>query len=135
MKKILGVVNSLEKVQQESTYNARVDTAITSLKILVTDNIFTCSICQETCADPHAVPECLHRFCGGCLKKCPKMFGKACTCCRDRFASKRDLSLDATFDNIVSAWTHYTWLINARMHDFVSNSKALTVYYPMNPYR
>jgi len=42
--------------------------ALDLLKALVRDEV-ECPVCLDTCSHTHIDPECLHRFCGDCIKE------------------------------------------------------------------
>ena len=77
--------------------------AVAPLDLLLTENV-TCFMCLlENCHtnDPHIVPECLHSFCGDCLKEWIRMFGNECPTCKvDDDTRKSDLSQDSKPDNV-----------------------------------
>ena len=75
--------------------------ALLTLNSLV-DKSFGCSICIDSYTDPYAIPACLHRFCGACVKESIQRCGNACPACRARIASRRDLRKDHLLGNIVS---------------------------------
>mmetsp|Transcript_17923 Transcript_17923/g.26667 ORF Transcript_17923/g.26667 Transcript_17923/m.26667 type:complete len:80 (+) Transcript_17923:306-545(+) len=57
--------------------------ALSTLTFLV-DKSFECSICLDTYTDPHVIAECLHRFCGACVKESIQKCGATCKTCRAR---------------------------------------------------
>ena len=71
------------------------------LKDLVRDD-FQCPVCLDTFADTHVNPECLHRFCGDCIKESLTRCKNECPACRVHIPTKRTLRKDKQFDNIVS---------------------------------
>ena len=85
--------------------NARTTTnhltlALTTLTSLV-DNSFECSICLGTYSDPYVIPECLHRFCGACVKESIRKCGAECPKCRARITTKRGLRKDKELQSMV----------------------------------
>ena len=72
--------------------------AIVPLNALGIEN-FQCYVCLENLTTrPHIVPECLHSFCGDCIKICITMFGNDCPACKVD-ASKRDLRQESGHDH------------------------------------
>ena len=78
-----------------------INSALSKLTSLV-DNNFECSICLDTFSDPHVTPECLHRFCGGCVKESIRKCGAECPKCRARITTKRGLRKDKELQDMVS---------------------------------
>jgi len=78
---------------QNTTSNDHLKLALSTLTSLV-DNNFECSICLDTFSDPHVIPECLHRFCGACVKESIRKCGAECPTCRARITTKRGLRKD-----------------------------------------
>jgi hypothetical protein len=74
--------------------------ALTTLTSLV-DNSFECSICLDTYSDPYVIPECLHRFCGACVKESIRKCGAECPKCRARITTKRGLRQDKELQDMV----------------------------------
>jgi len=122
MKKVLEVIDSLEKMQADSrkkTNNTQGETpetraiakalteerklhqAIELLKAIVED--LQCPVCLEHLTDAHISPECLHRFCGDCIKESLRKCNNECPTCRVHIPTKRTLRKDDQFDHIVSA--------------------------------
>ena len=87
---------------QNTTSNDHRKLALSKLTSLVLDNNFECSICLDTFSDPHVIPECLHRFCGGCVKESIRKCGGKCPTCRARITTKRGLRKDNDFQDLVS---------------------------------
>ena len=77
--------------------------ALSKLTSLV-DNSFECSIFLDTFSDPHAIPECLHRFCGACVKESILNCGAECPNCRARISTKGGLRKDKDLQDMVSDW-------------------------------
>lgn len=76
--------------------------ALSSLTSLVDDS-FECSICLDTYSDPSVIPECLHRFCGACVKESIRKCGSECPICRVKMATKRGgLRRDKDLQDMVS---------------------------------
>jgi len=65
---------------------------------------FTCAICLETLSDTHVTPDCLHRFCGDCIKESLRKCNNQCpTCtCRAAIPTQRSLRPDKLYGNLVS---------------------------------
>jgi len=84
-----------------SSSSSRSRSAIEFLKALVRDE-FECSICLEHLAETHVNPECLHRFCGHCIKESLRKCNHECPSCRVHIPTKRTLREDTQFDDIVS---------------------------------
>ena len=126
MKKVLEVIDSLEKMQADSrkktnntctgtqgetpetraiakalTEERKLHQAIELLKAIVED--LQCPVCLDNCTDTRISPECLHRFCGDCIKEIPRKCNNECPTCRVHIPTKRTLRKDDQFDNIVSA--------------------------------
>lgn len=68
----------------------------------LTDDHAECPICLETISHAHVVPECLHRFCGYCIKEALRKCNNECPECRETIPTKRHLRKDAKFDTFVS---------------------------------
>jgi hypothetical protein len=81
--------------------NHHLNMALSTLTSLF-DNNFECSICLDTFSDPHVIPECLHRFCGACVKESIRKCGAECPTCRARITTKRGLRKDNEFQDMVS---------------------------------
>ena len=75
--------------------------AIELLKGLVEEE-FECAVCLDICTDSHVIPECLHRFCGVCIKESLRKCNNECPTCRAHVTTRRDLRKDTKFDTIVS---------------------------------
>ena len=76
--------------------------ALSSLTSLVDDS-FECSICLDTYSDPNVIPECLHRFCGACVKESIRKCGAECPICRVGMDTKRGgLRRDKDLQDMVS---------------------------------
>ena len=88
---------------QNNTSNDHLKLALSKLTSLV-DNNFECSICLDTFSDPHVIPECLHRFCGACVKESIRKCGAECPKCRARITTRRGLRKDNDFQDMVSDW-------------------------------
>jgi E3 ubiquitin-protein ligase RNF1/2 len=86
-----------------STTPSHITAALGTLKALV-DNNFECSICLDTYTNPHVVPECLHRFCGACIKESIRQCGPECPSCRARLTTKRGLRKDNELLEMVSVF-------------------------------
>ena len=86
---------------QNTTSNDHLKLALSTLTSLV-DNNFECSICLDTFSDPHVIPECLHRFCGACVKESIRKCGAECPTCRARITTKRGLRKDNYLQDMVS---------------------------------
>ena len=86
---------------QNTTSNDHLKLALSTLTSLV-DNDFECSICLDTFSDPHVIPECLHRFCGACVKESIRKCGAECPTCRARITTKRGLRKDNYMQDMVS---------------------------------
>lgn len=81
---------------------AHLTAALSSLTSLVDDS-FECSICLDTYSDPSVIPECLHRFCGACIKESIQKCGAECPICRVGTATKRGgLRRDKDLQDMVS---------------------------------
>jgi len=110
MKKIVDVIASLQNMQEESTtvhhagdhqsHKETLHQAMDLVNTIVED--FECSICLEHLTNTHISPECLHRFCGDCIKESLRKCNNECPSCRVRIPTKRTLRKDTQFDNIVS---------------------------------
>ena len=74
--------------------------ALSTLGTLV--DSFECSICLDTYTDPYVIPECLHRFCGACIKESIGKCGAECPTCRARITTKRGLRKDKQLQDMVS---------------------------------
>jgi len=74
---------------------------IESLKKAVGSN-FICAVCSRTCTDTHIIPECLHRFCGGCIKASIRNEGKKCPVCDTVITKTREVRKDAKYGSVVS---------------------------------
>ena len=74
--------------------------AMDLLNTIVED--FECSICLKHLTHAHISPECLHRFCGDCIKESLRKCNNECPTCRVHIPTKRTLRKDKQFDNIVS---------------------------------
>jgi len=64
-------------MQQPATHHCNQDhltLALSNLKSLV-DNSFECVICLDAYSDPYVIPECLHQFCGACVKESIRKYG------------------------------------------------------------
>ena len=77
--------------------------AIQALKSL--GQHFECPICLDTIEDTHIVPECQHRFCGGCIKESLRKCNNECPSCRVHVPTRRSLRPDDVFDSLVSKCT------------------------------
>jgi E3 ubiquitin-protein ligase RNF1/2 len=86
---------------QNITSNDHLNSALSTLTSLVYNN-FKCSIYLDTFADPHVIPECLHRFCGACVKESIRKCGAERPKCRARITTKRGLRKDNDFQDMVS---------------------------------
>ena len=86
---------------QNITSNDHIKLALSKLTSLV-DNNFGCSICLDTFSDPHVIPECLHRFCGACVKESIWECGAECPTYRARIAAKRGLRKDKDLQDIMA---------------------------------
>ena len=86
---------------QNTTSNDHLKLALSKLTSLV-DNNFECCICLDTFSDPHVIPECLHRFCGACVKESIRKCGAECPMCRARITTKRGLRKDNYLQDMVS---------------------------------
>ena len=75
--------------------------ALYLLKALVRDEV-ECPVCLDNCTDTHINPQCLHRFCGDCIKESLRKCNNECPSCRVHILTKRTLRKDEQFDNIVS---------------------------------
>ena len=96
--------------------------ALTTLTSLV-DNSFECYICLDTYSDPYVIPECLHRFCGACVKESVRTCGPECPTCRARITSRRDLRKDTEMQSMVSCF-----LRNNCYSCFGPHIKCLTLF-------
>jgi len=87
--------NGKEHQEEDPTTpnHIHITAALATLKSLVETN-FECSICHDVCADPHVIPECLHRFCGVCIKESIRQCGGNCPLCRARVTTERGLRKD-----------------------------------------
>jgi hypothetical protein len=68
-----------------------------------------CAICLEIMTDCYVVPECLHRFCGACIKKSIRTCKNQCPTCRASVSTQRSLRIDSRFNDLVS--TSYIFLL------------------------
>ena len=80
---------------------ATLSSTLQSLQSLVSEE-FECPICLQYCTDTHLNPDCNHRFCGICIKKCIRKCNHECPTCRERIPTYRQLRRDGQFDRIVS---------------------------------
>ncbi len=62
-----------------------------------------CQICLDRMIDAHISPDCLHRFCGGCVKESIRKCKKECPTCRAPISTKRFLRKDEVHDTFVSS--------------------------------
>jgi len=99
---------------QNNTSNDHLKLALSTLTSLV-DNDFECSICLDTFSDPHVIPECLHRFCGACVKESIRKCGAECPTCRARITTKRGLRKDNYMQDMVS-YCYCDWLSAVIIH-------------------
>lgn len=60
-----------------------------------------CPICLDYMEDTHISPDCLHRFCGNCIKTSLRKCNHECPSCRVHISTKRSLRADREFDEIV----------------------------------
>ncbi|GFH44358.1 hypothetical protein CTEN210_00832 [Chaetoceros tenuissimus] len=63
---------------------------------------FTCAICLEKLSDPHLLPDCCHRFCGGCIKESIAKGNRQCPSCRERITTKRCLRKDDLMEKLLA---------------------------------
>jgi len=63
---------------------------------------YECPICLDALTDTHINPECLHRFCGDCIKESLRRCNNECPSCRVHIPTKRTMRKDTQFDKIVS---------------------------------
>ena len=61
-----------------------------------------CPICLDYLKGTHSTPECLHRFCEGCIKASLRKCKHECPSCRARIPTKRYLRPDKKYDDVVS---------------------------------
>ena len=74
---------------------------IDSLKKAAGSN-FNCAVCSRPCTDTHIIPECLHRFCGSCIKESIRKEGKKCPVCDTVITKTREVRKDAKYGSVVS---------------------------------
>ena len=102
------MIAALENMQEESvavpagdqSRKTTLHQAMHLMNTIVED--FECSICLEHLTNTHISPECLHRFCGDCIKESLRKCNNQCPSCRVHIPTKRTLRKDKQFDNIVS---------------------------------
>jgi E3 ubiquitin-protein ligase RNF1/2 len=63
---------------------------------------FICPVCLDLLSDSHVAPECLHHFCGDCIKESLHRCKNECPACRSSICTRRSLRKDKSFDLIVS---------------------------------
>ena len=94
--------------QMVSVRKETLSAVLESLRAVAEMN-FDCSICCESCTDPHKFPQCLHQFCGNCIRACIVKWEKRCPICRTSITSRRDLRQDSKLGNTVRftiAWCY-----------------------------
>ena len=70
---------------------------ITEVKKLI-----QCPICLETITDAYCYPDCVHHFCGTCIKQSLQDCNHECPICRKEILTPRALRKDQEFDDLVS---------------------------------
>ncbi len=60
-----------------------------------------CPVCLEFMEDTHVSPDCLHRFCGNCIKSSIRKCKHECPTCRIHIPTKRSVRVDREFDALV----------------------------------
>ena len=114
---------------QNSTSNDHLNSALSKLTPLV-DNHFECGICLDSYSDPHVIPECLHRFCGACVKESIRKCGAKCPKCRARITTKRGLRKDKKLQEMVSEkWSGGCCLRLLISSTTTTSSEVLINYY------
>lgn len=67
---------------------------------------FVCPVCLDFLSNAHVAPECLHHFCGNCIKESLHRCKNECPSCRARISTRRSLRHDKSYDLIVSWFIH-----------------------------
>ena len=78
---------------------------LAKLKVTLTNmykDDMRCEICFENIQDPCILPDCLHRFCKGCIENSIRHCNTNCPLCRVRITSRRVLREDVIFHRLVS---------------------------------
>ncbi len=72
------------------------------------EQYFKCPVCLEIMSgDSYIIPECMHRFCGDCIKKSIRVCKNQCPECRTAVSTQRSLRVDNNFNDFVSTINSY----------------------------
>ena len=61
-----------------------------------------CPLCGDMVTDAHVNPECMHRYCGTCIKHSLLECDDECPKCRASISTHHNLRRDEQFEQIVS---------------------------------
>lgn len=84
----------------------------------VADMNFVCAICFESCTDPHKFTQCLHQFCGKCIRDSIAKWQKRCPICKTNIISRRDLRQDSKLGNTVRFTIAWCYMLSRFEVDF-----------------